>query len=272
MPHRYPDDQTKITAATSLLSGKATNFLRPYAESTSVPLFLTNWDAFEKEFRSQFFDPDLVSSMTQSLAKLKQTGSAQEYANQFRNIVAYLDMSHQTKRQRFFSGLKPRVQERILAPLDTTLFPSFDILVEQAIRYDNLLHYHFSNTSSSASTTSRSSSRSTPSAAPSTHSRPSAPVHEPMDIDQVRSLPKTKSERDKVRAHRIANKLCLCCGSPDHMISGCPHATRYQAATASGSTSSTSSPRPPKPAKVTNVASGSAPPPPAPSGNSSTQQ
>lgn len=257
MPHRYPTDEAKITAATNLLTGKATNFIRPYAEQTELPLFLTSWAAFQAKFRSQFIDPDQIATKTQLLNALNQTGPAQDYANSFDNIVAYLDLSEQSKRQRFFTGLKARVQERILDPLDTELFPTYASLVDKAIRYDNLLHNHFthqSNTtaaptsgrSKNISTTShtKSSNASTQQSRYQPSSSPSnvtASTHEPMDVDAIK-IPKTTAEKAAQRAYRMANGLCTCCGAKGHFIKECPKATKYRARQVNNISSSTSAP------------------------------
>ncbi|CAK9782874.1 unnamed protein product [Cutaneotrichosporon oleaginosum] len=257
MPARYPNDAAKITAATNLLTGKAINFIRPYAEKTELPLFLTSWDMFQVKFKSQFFNPDQVASKTAALNALKQTSSAQDYANVFDNLVAYLDLSEQSKRQHFFFGLRPRVQERILDPLDIESFPTYTSLVDKAIRLDNLLYSHFmahSSASPSAAPTPATSAtsgrtsrtfqarpfqqrgfqsrspwpnsqfnRSTPSSA----SVPTSTTkHEPMDVDAIK-IPRTAAERAKQREFRLANGLCTCCGTKGHFIKDCPNATRY---------------------------------------------
>jgi hypothetical protein len=221
MPHHYGTDDDKITAAVTLLTDKATNFLRPYtSDSAATPDFLVTWPAFRKEFIRQFFDPNEIASKTAKLDALRQTGSAQDYANTFLELVAFLDLSEQSKRQRFFASLKPRVQERILDPLDTDLFPSFEVLVEKSIRFDALLYNHSLTTRSSSATPRHVPPRSTPSSS-----------SDAMDIDSVSTSSKGKSDKDResIRNYRIANGLCTCCGERGHFIKDCSKATRYHA-------------------------------------------
>ena len=242
MPHRYPTDDHKINEAINLLTGKALDFIRPYADidDKDRPDWLRDWSKFKDAFRRQFQDPDIVDAKLKQLDDLKQTGSAKDYSNMFLSLAAYVPtMDDVVKRHRYFSGLKPRLQERILKPRDTALYPTFEDLVRDATELDQL-QYGLSRTSPSTSVASRTSSSpaSHPSAMPAT-ARTSVTVptsttasvpstQEPMDVDSVK-IPKTEAEKAAQRAYRLANGLCTCCGDKGHFIKDCLKATRYRA-------------------------------------------
>jgi hypothetical protein len=220
-PSSFPDDHKKVLfVALYLKDGIPVEWFN-HLETNHSPL-LHNWLAFLVEFRKKFADPRLSSSADQRLDKLKQTGSAHSYLTRFIEISSHLDMTEQTKINRFMRGLNPAIKDNLVSIVDrpSTLLGWENIIIQ----VDANLHQRDierkdesrkSNHQSSTSNSRSHSSSSTP-AVPST-STTSDVV--PMEVDATRVArgKLTQAERD----HRFKNNLCLYCGKPGHLVDAC---------------------------------------------------
>jgi Retrotransposon gag protein len=219
-PSSFPDDHRKVLfVALYLKDGIPVEWFN-HLETTQSPL-LFNWIAFLDEFRKKFADPRLSSSADQRLDKLKQTGSAHSYLTRFVEISSHLDMTEQTKINRFMRGLKPAIKDNLVSIVDrpNTLLGWENIIIQ----VDANLHQRdierkdeSRSTKSNGNQTSKSLPSSSTSAVPST-SATSDVV--PMEVDAVRVArgKLTQEERD----HRFKNNLCLYCGKPGHLVDAC---------------------------------------------------
>jgi hypothetical protein len=228
----YFDDDTKLAYAINLLENEAYEWIKPavMADIGKKPDYVITWAAFKKEFLKIFSDIDIKELSYQRIQALKQTGSASSYANEFRRYSLNLDWNDEPLRQHFFRGLKTDVKDRVLSPSD---FPDLASLIENAIKWDNLLYQRRKDPNNTKSTdrsyanaTNRQSSNfnnrsfnpvPTPRPQwnnPPCHTLRSGPA--PMEVDSIRG-PLMQAEKDR----RRQNNLCLYCGSPGHRAAEC---------------------------------------------------
>jgi hypothetical protein len=226
----YFNDDTKLAYAINLLENEAYEWVKP-ALLTNVdkkPSYVQTWSEFKKEFLKVFSDVDIKELSYQRLQALKQTGSASSYATEFRRYSLNLDWNDEPLRQHFFRGLKSEVKDRVLSPSD---FADLASLIENAIKWDNLLYQRRKDPNNGKSTdrsylnTTRQSSHwvnRTTNPAPKAQWNNPPPRHTlgtgpaPMEVDSIHG-PLTQAEKDR----RRNNNLCLYCGNPGHRAVDC---------------------------------------------------
>ncbi len=179
-----------------------------------------DFQAFLKEFREHFGEPDKAAAAARKLEKLVQTGPASHYAATFREILVHLDMTEESKKIAFKKGLKREVLYLLTgsdAPMKT-----LDDLIKQTIAADNRL-FEFRRLhgappgASSSNTPSTSKPSSTP--APKSSAATSNPSASATTSNSDAFRPKLTDEQ---RAERRAKNLCLYCGAEGHKIADCP--------------------------------------------------
>ncbi|OAA35974.1 pol protein [Beauveria brongniartii RCEF 3172] len=106
----------------------------PEAETTRI---FGDYDNFEELLKTAFGDPDEIRTATRKLKALKQTGSAQHYAREFRRIATLIDWDDDSQMELFYDGLREDVKDEI-AKEDRP--DDFDRFVEKAIKIDNRLY------------------------------------------------------------------------------------------------------------------------------------
>jgi hypothetical protein len=230
----YINNATKLAYAVNLLENEAYEWVKPalMADKDKKPGYIQTWIAFKKEFLKIFSDIDIQELSYQRLQVLKQTGSASTYANEFRRHSLNLSWNDQPLRQHFFRGLKPEVKDKVLSPTD---FADLDALIEQSIKWDNLLYQRRkdpNNRQNSANIPSSQQKSSTNNANKSTSQNPKPQQWNggpqpknlgigpgPMQVDSVRG---PLSQAEKYR--RRQNRLCFYCGEANHTANNCPAA------------------------------------------------
>lgn len=106
------DDPTKISFASTFLSGTAAAWWYTLVASNSIPV---TWDAFETAIIQEFVPFDSVQRSRDKLRRLVQRTSVSSYLTEFRNIVLTIpDMSEGEKVDRFCQGLKPQVRLEVM--------------------------------------------------------------------------------------------------------------------------------------------------------------
>ncbi|KAM3557271.1 hypothetical protein ARSEF4850_005146, partial [Beauveria asiatica] len=114
-------EPSKILCIGNLLTGKAMEWweptLRDYldnddpaAETTRI---FDDYDNFEELLKTAFGDPDEIRTATRKLKALKQTGSAQHYAREFRRIATVIDWDDDSQMELFYDGLREDVKDEI---------------------------------------------------------------------------------------------------------------------------------------------------------------
>ena len=215
-PRSYSSDLAKITFVVTYLKEAAFHWIQPALElknGDSPPPWFLDWTLFREKFLHDFGDADLIETSRRSLAKLKQTGSCNAYAIDFRRLSAPLDMSEQSLRYAFYEGLKDDVKDRILSPLSTE-FADFEALITTAIRWDSLLYNRRKQPSISINKATTFTNY-----IPRNSAIPTGPT--PMDVDATNSRPRGHlTDAEKLRRRTLG--LCGYCGGTGHFAITCP--------------------------------------------------
>ncbi|GAA6043399.1 hypothetical protein JCM8097_008572 [Rhodosporidiobolus ruineniae] len=240
-------DEQRIAFAMSYCRGHAYTYLSTY---NSIPLddkhkqenlWLLNWSLFKNKLETVFGDPDRGVSDSRRLFNLKQTGSAAEYAAEFRRLSLTLGWNDEALTFVFYQGLKDHVKDELAHEDRPALL---DDLVTKSIRIDdrwflrqrekrtttgtsptNRPNNQNNNRSSNSSSSPRSSTTSSSSSAPTWSL--SVPVQDRMQIDTNKhtSVPRGPlSDAEKKR--RRDNNLCTYCAQSGHYVKDCPLAKR----------------------------------------------
>ena len=236
-PQSYSTDDSKIAFVQNLLDGEAYLWFQPYLQMDYIdrPLWTKSWNAFKEYFEIQFGDSNIIENSRFKLKSLRQTSSASHYATEFKRYAAFLGWDDAALRQTFFDGLKEDVRYKLLTPQSCA---TFEELVNEAIKWDDLL-FQFRKSPSRITTTRTTygSSKSTfsnnynygrPSNFQSNYqSRPfyqkSTTVQQttdtPMEVDTLR--PRTTMLTTQERQYRVDKNLCFNCGKPGHVSRDC---------------------------------------------------
>ena len=226
----YYDDKTKLAYAINLLEKEVYEWVKPamIASADKKPAYIQTWEAFRKEFLKMFSDIDIKELSYQRIQALTQTGSASNYANEFRRHSLPLDWNDEPLRQHFFRGLKSEVKDKVLSPSD---FIDLDALIENAIKWDNLLYQrrkdpnNKANEHKAASSNKPAATGSKPFTALTSEHKKSLWTPRPSNIGsgpapmQVDSTQRHLSQEEK--DYRRENRLCFYCGKPNHSAFEC---------------------------------------------------
>jgi hypothetical protein len=203
-----------------------------HLESSDSPV-LRNWTAFITEFKKKFADPRLTLTADQRLDRLRQTGSAFDYLTRFLELSSHLDMTEQTKINRFMKGLKPAIKDNLVSIVDRP--DTLAAWENTIIQIDANLHQREverKDEGRKLPPLPKSNHLSVPShshSLPSSSTSSSSTLPVPMDVDALSTSPSTlrngSRPRGKLtqeeRASRIAKGLCLYCGKPGHSVDNC---------------------------------------------------
>ncbi|KAF7338862.1 Retrotransposon-derived protein PEG10 [Mycena sanguinolenta] len=192
-----------------------------YSVKATDMSLLSDYPRFVASFRSQFSDSNYAATALRQIKALRQTGSCANYAARFRELLAHVDFSEQTKLDQFCDGLKSSVRDKIVGvrPKPT----AFEAFVTLAIEIDNDLHENEIATRERAGGSRSTANSSRPNhhlavSSPPASSSTSDPT--PMEVDSLKFRgPLTQDEKD----HRRRNNLCLYCGGPGHDSGTCPN-------------------------------------------------
>lgn len=238
-PHKFHSDQTKVSFTASFLRDKALQWFQPHLEEKPQPPWLSDFELFVEQLRTNFGDPDRVATAERKLFDLRQRGSATEYLTLFNQHASILHWDDQSKAAKFYRGLKDSVKDELAR---TGRPKDFYELTTAAIRIDNRLYERSVEKGGSNRTTStgkftryadtpRGNSNSNSNwnrmySNPNSYSnsnrsfnRSSTP---PRNTNLLRNGHLAPEEYQK----RKDAGLCLYCGSKDHKVDKCPNSKK----------------------------------------------
>jgi hypothetical protein len=111
---KFRDDKVKSAYFARLFRGSALDWLGTQIESGTD--ILNDWATFQKQVANHFgISEDTKERVAeQAIRKIRQTGSAQKYANDFDVIAERLGLADDTKPNFFRPGLKPEVARALV--------------------------------------------------------------------------------------------------------------------------------------------------------------
>src|SRR5271163_5258373 len=131
MKQTYTTDDLKVAFAIGRLRGRPSTWAFSLVRNNDPAL--SSWLAFKAEMDSMFTNVHELEDLRQRLESLKQTGSALNYATEFKTIASTLGLNGPAKILMFKAGLKDKVKEGLSYASDTN---TFDALVSRAIAID----------------------------------------------------------------------------------------------------------------------------------------
>jgi hypothetical protein len=105
-------------------------------KQTTKDLF-ASYGAFEEGLKKAFGNPDEEREAERTMQRLRQTGSAAEYAAKFRRVASHLDWGDEPLMNQFYQGLREDVKDEISKedrPDELTDY------IEKAVKIDNRLY------------------------------------------------------------------------------------------------------------------------------------
>ncbi|KAF8761559.1 hypothetical protein RHS01_00207 [Rhizoctonia solani] len=144
-PGTFTDERKIRATLTNMGEGEPVKWASPLMQkhlSDEPHEYLTSWNAFKAAFLLNFSDPSKRDRAIREINSLKQTGSAQIYASQFRILKEDLDWDEKALIDTFKKGLKINLQSELICMKITT--PEIDNysleqIIEVAIRTDDIL-------------------------------------------------------------------------------------------------------------------------------------
>jgi hypothetical protein len=182
---------------------------------------LLDFTLFVSDFRTNFADPNLQSSAMMKLDRLRQTGSAFQYTTKFHQICAHLNMTEETKIDRYKRGLKDAIKDALVPviprPTDFKAWEKLVLAIDHNIFERNNEKKHSAKSDSNPPST----HHNPPSTSSNATSSSSSTETVPMEIDAVRTgTPRGKLTSEE-REARFKNNLCLYCGKAGHVVNDC---------------------------------------------------
>ena len=140
----YEKETKKVTFAATLLRGQAeqwfepylTNFLSSESNEDETNRLFGSFAYFEKKFKTSFSDIDEERAAVRDIQRLKQTGSAVKYTDQFNQLALRLDWDDAALTQMYYNGLKDFVKDWMMPNPPGKL----DKMQEMSIQVDNRLY------------------------------------------------------------------------------------------------------------------------------------
>jgi hypothetical protein len=171
--------------------------LRPRGPHTAP---LSSYPALREAFLAAFDNPLKKDKASRDIRKLTQTGSAQNYTNQFRSLAEELGWDETALKDQYRAGLKPEVEAEILRAGITHNVEGWNL--EQLIRFvinsDDILYR------------TKAMTRDITPKKPSFQGKAGAETEKPTRIP------------DAVVKLRMKEGRCIKCGKPGHKIPVCP--------------------------------------------------
>ncbi|CDO69551.1 hypothetical protein BN946_scf185038.g2 [Trametes cinnabarina] len=249
-PRTFSSDEKKVTYAISFLKGTALQWFEPYlleGATDNPPLFISSYEAFQDELRTNFGPYDTSGAAEHELMNLRMTENQRiaKYITQFTRLATQVRWGNAPLRYRFYDGLPNRLKDRISeVGKPTTLNALRDLAqsidnrywerkAEQARESGTSKSGHKSSSDSKSGSSSQSGHASnttanTPAATPSKSGSgggtPKTPGKTPAK-PYADKLGKDGKLTPKERQRRFANNLCLFCGGAGHTAGACPKKT-----------------------------------------------
>jgi len=136
-PSRFPDENSKILYASSLMRGPAFVWLQPFVEKSSVYPSLQDFEKFSDAILNQFGDKDAEADTERNIYLLKQKSSVSSYVADFKSLSARLKCNDAADRAQFYRGLKDNIKDELCKSDRPSSLKS---LIDLCIKLDNRLH------------------------------------------------------------------------------------------------------------------------------------
>ncbi|KAG7667411.1 hypothetical protein KSW81_001142 [Nannochloris sp. 'desiccata'] len=129
-------EETKILAVKHALTGQAAIWWRSITEGhvANIP---TTFEAFKHALIQRYRPKDPAYEARQKLDSLKQTGSAEAYADKFLTMTVRTELTEEEMAYLFMKGLKPRIKAKVLEKYKLKELHGLEALMTYAIAVDD---------------------------------------------------------------------------------------------------------------------------------------
>jgi hypothetical protein len=221
MKDTYTTDDLKVAFAIGRLRGRPSTWA--YSLVRNKDPVLDSWLSFKAEMDAMFTNVHELEDLRQRLESLKQTGSALNYATEFKTLASTLQLNAPAKILMFKAGLKDKVKEGLSYASDTN---TFDALVSRAIAIDqNQFSQRKNSSRSNSNSGAKPQQQQHSSNPPPSSSRSQLPRNVSLSSSSHRSelrpfVPYGRVS-DEEKARRKRENLCGYCGGK-HAFEDCP--------------------------------------------------
>ncbi|KAH7621116.1 hypothetical protein NADE_009165 [Nannochloris sp. 'desiccata'] len=218
-------EETKILAVKHALTGQAAIWWRSITEGhvANIP---TTFEAFKHALIQRYRPKDPAYEARQKLDSLKQTGSAEAYADKFLTMTVRTELTEEEMAYLFMKGLKPRIKAKVLEKYKLKELHGLEALMTYAIAVDDATYEAGNDKNNGAekidsggSAGNGKSWKGQHAGHASTSSQHPASTTTPMEIDSFKKIEKLTPE---TRAQCIKEGRCLFCREPGHIVVNCP--------------------------------------------------
>ena len=134
-PSRFQSEESRIGFVAGAFTSRALEWYTAIAERT--PILLTDYRQFREAFLRVFSSPTEIEDAAVRLHKIKQgSRSVSDYAIDFKVTAAQCNITDDSMRGAFYTGLSDPIKQGLINQYPTT----FDELVKLALRVDARLH------------------------------------------------------------------------------------------------------------------------------------
>jgi hypothetical protein len=168
-----------------------------------------NITALVESFKKAFGDPDAARAAHRKMTELKQTGTAQDYATEFRTLMSELDWNDSTYMAQYRQGLNYKVQE--VLSMREKQPENLETLMDVTITIDNI---KCENEAMRPAKSTHKPASNPPGASTSSSTTTTTVKRGPLS-ESPNYVP--QEERDRRRAAGV----CIKCGKPGHGFKEC---------------------------------------------------
>lgn len=210
-------DTSKSLYLISRLKGQALDWAAPLLAGDHPSL--QDYGRFTEVLSESFSDPDKTQNAKHQLTSLRQgSDTVRTYGSKFTHLARLLQWNEDVLVHLFFIGLNLQLQDELITKDRPSHLPDMIIMasrLEQRLleRFNHHKQEHLSSPLSNP-TIFTTDPRPYPTNIGHSFSEPNPGI--PQDLWS--SLP----EKQRRYLTRVAHKLCLFCGSPDHQVGNCP--------------------------------------------------
>ena len=209
----YFSEAERLTVASSYLELHAEVWWLTHQKShpRGTPHHIATWDAYKEAIQAYFTPANSDKATRDKIARLRQTGSVQDYLGKFNELCLEItDIAESEKLDKFFRGLKPKIQEQLALNPDTTV----DLArMSSAVDRIDQIQYAYSRNQYS-STTHRT---------PVTQANLDHRDIRPMEIDNLNTtFGRLTKLTDTEKAELRSKGACFKCRQVGHISALCP--------------------------------------------------
>ena len=198
-PSRFQSDESRIGFVAGAFTSRALEWYIAIADRS--PELLHNYSRFRESFLSIFSSPTEVEDAAVRIHKIKQGNrSVSDYAVEFQVIAAQCNITDDSMRGAFYSGLAETIKQGLVNQYPS----SFEELVRLSLRVD-VRHRQLREVSESTQEVARGSTV----------------AGEPMELGRSRQLPGRRRDGQQ-------RSLCFFCGQTGHFAVRCPERLNSQ--------------------------------------------